>query len=192
MDFLSIFLAFIIPLAWTPGPVNITLAVIGTTNGFKNSFKLIAGLNIAFTIQALILGFGLSKLFIQYPISYEIIKYAGICYLLFLSWKILNMKLGEKNIPLSFFTGLTLSFLNPKVYMTLILMFSQFKTQSDNTEGIILLSILSMLMFLIGNSIWAIFGSNLRKLIANKKIFNLQKYFFTLLLLGVAIYMAII
>lgn len=183
------FLAFIIPFAWTPGPVNITLAVLGTTNGFKKSFPLIAGLNVAFTIQAITIGFGLSQIFILFPWLYQIIKYLGVSYILYLAWKILNMKLGSKGeIPLNFYMGLTLSFLNPKVYMTLIIVFSQFK--SESVEDIILLSLLSMSMFLIGNSIWAIFGSSLRRFIQNEFIFKLQKQFFAFLLFGVALFMA--
>ena len=190
VQFTLIFLAFIIPLAWTPGPVNITLAAVGTTNGFKPSLGLIAGLNVAFLIQSLLLGFGLIKLFSAYPVIYEIIRFSGIAYLCFLSWRILNLTLGSKSIKLSFTNGMMLSFLNPKVYMTLILMFAQFKAYAEQSEGVILLSFFAMSMFLIGNSMWCFFGLFLRSFIANEKIFTLQKYFFALLLFGVALFMA--
>lgn len=191
MEFFTLFLAFIIPLAWTPGPVNITLAAIGATNGFKQSLKLILGLNVAFMLQSLATGLGLARLFTLYPSSFFIIKIIGFAYLLYLAYKISQMKLEDKKIPLSFINGFILSLLNPKVYMTLILMFTQFKNQSETFSGILFLSTLSMSFFFVGNTLWSLFGSSLRKFIANETIFVLQKYLFALLLCGVAVYMVL-
>ncbi|MBN2964557.1 LysE family translocator [Sulfurospirillum sp. T05] len=191
MEFLAIFLAFIIPLAWTPGPVNITLAAMGTTNGFKQSLKLILGLNVAFMLQSLATGLGLARLFSLYPFSFIVIKSVGVAYLLYLAYKISQMKLQDKKIPLDFSNGFILSLLNPKVYMTLVLMFTQFKNQSETFGGIFFLSALAMSFFFVGNALWSLFGSSLRRFIANETVFVLQKYVFALLLCGVAVYMAL-
>lgn len=191
MEFLAIFLAFIVPLAWTPGPVNITLAAIGTTNGFKQSLKLILGLNVAFMLQSLATGLGLARLFSLYPFSFIVIKSIGVAYLLYLAYKISQMKLQDKKIPLDFINGFILSLLNPKVYMTLVLMFTQFKNQSETFGGIFFLSALAMSFFFMGNALWSLFGSSLRRFIANETVFVLQKYVFALLLCGVAVYMAL-
>nr|WP_240332090.1 LysE family translocator [Sulfurospirillum tamanensis] len=188
---MAIFLAFIIPLAWTPGPVNITLAAMGTTNGFKQSLKLILGLNVAFMLQSLATGLGLARLFSLYPFSFIVIKSVGVAYLLYLAYKISQMKLQDKKIPLDFSNGFILSLLNPKVYMTLVLMFTQFKNQSETFGGIFFLSALAMSFFFVGNALWSLFGSSLRRFIANETVFVLQKYVFALLLCGVAVYMAL-
>lgn len=191
MEFLTLFLAFIIPLAWTPGPVNITLAAVGTTNGFKQSLKLILGLNVAFIFQSLATGLGLARLFSLYPTSFLVIKSIGVAYLLYLAYTISQMKLKDKKIPLGFVNGVILSLLNPKVYMTLILMFTQFKNQSETFGGVLFLSTLAMSFFFVGNTLWSLFGSSLRRFIANETVFMVQKYLFALLLCGVAVYMVL-
>ena len=189
MNFLLIFSMFIIPLAWTPGPVNITLSAVGIQSGFRRSIPLIAGINIAFLAQALGVGIGLKSLFAAYPLFLEVIRYLGILYLLFLAWKIAKMKFGEGAVALGFWNGFALSMLNPKVWMTLIVMYAQLSEEGQTLSGIVLLSALALGYFLVGNTAWAIFGASLRRWVENERFFFIQKIVFSLLLVGVAVYM---
>ena len=189
MEFLLLFTAFIIPFAWTPGPINVTLAAVGTASGFNKALPLILGINVAFLLQAIAMGMGLGKLFALYPLLYEIIRYTGASYLLYLAYKMLTLRVGTREIELHFWNGMLLSLLNPKVYMTHIVMYAQFAQQAQALSGVLLLSLLAMGFFFAGNSGWCLFGATLRRFMDNKIFFSIYKYFFTLLLVGVAGYL---
>ena len=189
MEFLLLFTAFIIPFAWTPGPINVTLAAVGTASGFSKALPLILGINVAFLLQAIAMGMGLGKLFALYPLLYEIIRYTGASYLLYLAYKMLTLRVGTREIELHFWNGMLLSLLNPKVYMTHIVMYAQFAQQAQALSGVLLLSLLAMGFFFAGNSGWCLFGATLRRFMDNKIFFSIYKYFFTLLLVGVAGYL---
>jgi threonine/homoserine/homoserine lactone efflux protein len=189
MEFLLLFTAFIIPFAWTPGPINVTLAAVGTASGFTKALPLILGINVAFLLQAIAMGMGLGKLFELYPLLYEIIRYTGAFYLLYLAYKMLTLRIGSREIRLNFWNGMLLSLLNPKVYMTHIIMYAQFVQEGQTLSGVLLLSLLATGFFFIGNSGWCLFGATLRRFMDNAVFFRIYKYFFALLLVGVAGYL---
>jgi len=189
MEFLLLFTAFILPFAWTPGPINVTLAAVGTASGFSKALPLILGINVAFLLQAVAMGMGLGKLFELYPLLYEIIRYTGALYLLYLAYKMLTLRIGSREMQLHFWNGMLLSLLNPKVYMTHIVMYAQFTQEGQTLSGVLLLSLLATGFFFIGNSGWCLFGATLRRFMDNKVFFRLYKYFFALLLVGVAGYL---
>ncbi len=189
MEFLLLFTAFIIPFAWTPGPINVTLAAVGTASGFSKALPLILGINVAFLLQAIAMGMGLGTLFTLYPLLYEIIRYTGASYLLYLAYKMLTLRVGTREIELYFWNGMLLSLLNPKVYMTHIVMYAQFAQEAQALSGVLLLSLLAMGFFFAGNSGWCLFGATLRRFMDNKVFFSIYKYFFALLLVGVAGYL---
>ena len=189
MEFLLLFTAFIIPFAWTPGPINVTLAAVGTASGFTKALPLILGINMAFLLQAIAMGMGLGKLFELYPFLYEIIRYTGAFYLLYLAYKMLTLRIGSREIRLNFWNGMLLSLLNPKVYMTHIVMYAQFVQEGQTLSGVLMLSLLATGFFFIGNSGWCLFGATLRRFMDNAVFFRIYKYFFALLLVGVAGYL---
>ena len=189
MEFLLLFTAFIIPFAWTPGPINVTLAAVGTASGFTKALPLILGINVGFLLQAIAMGMGLGKLFELYPLLYEIIRYTGAFYLLYLAYKMLTLRIGSREIRLDFWNGMLLSLLNPKVYMTHIVMYAQFVQEGQTLSGVLLLSLLATGFFFIGNSGWCLFGATLRRFMDNAVFFRIYKYFFALLLVGVGGYL---
>jgi threonine/homoserine/homoserine lactone efflux protein len=189
MEFLLLFTAFIIPFAWTPGPINVTLAAVGTASGFTKALPLILGINVGFLLQVIAMGMGLGKLFELYPLLYEIIRYTGAFYLLYLAYKMLTLRIGSREIRLNFWNGMLLSLLNPKVYMTHIIMYAQFVQEGQTLSGVLLLSLLATGFFFIGNSGWCLFGATLRRFMDNAVFFRIYKYFFALLLVGVAGYL---
>ncbi len=189
MEFLLLFTAFIIPFAWTPGPINVTLAAVGTASGYTKALPLILGINVAFLLQAISMGLGLSTLFELYPLLYEIIRYTGALYLLYLAYKMLTLHIGCREISLHFWNGLLLSLLNPKVYMTHIVMYAQFTREAHTLSGVLLLSLLAMGFFFVGNSGWCLFGTTLRRFMNNATFFRIYRYFFALLLVGVGGYL---
>ena len=73
-------------LALSPGPDNIYLASLTSRSGKVAGFSFLIGLLTGCFIHTTLLAIGLNELLIRHHIYFEIIKYTGVFYLLYLSY----------------------------------------------------------------------------------------------------------
>lgn len=81
------YLFFVAGFALTPGP-NMMLYLAHTFEyGRKAGWATVAGITSAFLFHLAAVVFGLTALLLRWPASLDLLRYAGIAYLLFLAWK---------------------------------------------------------------------------------------------------------
>jgi len=122
-------------MAVTPGPNMIYLIsrsiYQGRTAGVMSWFGVVLG----FTVHVLCASIGLTALFMAVPAGYELLKFAGAVYLLWLGWQ--AVRLGARSpfeandLPPEpphklFMMGLLTSILNPKVAIFYLSVLPQF------------------------------------------------------------------
>lgn len=123
----------------TPGPSMLYALSHSLARGRKAGFASAFGLATGNMCHVLLNAFGLSYLFVKFPMLREIIKYAGAIYLAYLgimyiynSRKSMNTNLpkNDEEIPESLFPlyrkGIIVEFLNPKTALFYISTLSQF------------------------------------------------------------------
>ena len=71
----------------TPGPNNSILTASGIKFGFIRSIPNIFGIPSGHGLQLALVCLGLGSLFITYPILYDILRYVGAGYILYLAYK---------------------------------------------------------------------------------------------------------
>ena len=184
-------------LAISPGPDNIYLAALTSRSGKVAGFSFLAGLIIGCFIHTIFLAFGLNELLIRYDFFFQIIKYTGVSYLLFLSYDTYKSEIfslyPEKNkdeIQNNFKKGVLMNLLNPKVFLFFTLFFPnfiyskaisfKFQILSLGLIFIVVTFVVFGLIILFSNFIHKKFSSNNRY-----KIF--AKYFNILVLLFIAL-----
>ena len=122
-------------LALSPGPDNLYLTALTTKSGKYSGISFLIGLIIGCLIHTTLLAFGLNALILEYEIIFEIIKYSGIIYLIFLSYDIYK----SDNLPDKFVNvvrsnkifknlkkGIFMNLLNPKIFLFFALFFPNF------------------------------------------------------------------
>jgi threonine/homoserine/homoserine lactone efflux protein len=128
------FILLVVGMALTPGP-NMMLYISHTlSHGRRAGWITVAGITSAFVFHISATILGITALLVAVPIAYNILKYAGIAYLLFLAYKNLSNKewvkpnagmdiIAANDRPLSYFylRGFIGNILNPQ---TTILYFS--------------------------------------------------------------------
>ncbi|MBC7849044.1 MAG: LysE family translocator [Chitinophagaceae bacterium] len=123
------FLLLVIGMALTPGP-NMMLYISHTLgHGRAAGWITVAGITTAFIFHITATMLGITALLIAVPIAYDILRYAGIAYLLWLAYKNLqtkewiNAETAGQDRKLSYFyvRGFVGNILNPQ---TTILYFS--------------------------------------------------------------------
>lgn len=119
-DLIPALAAFAFVTSVTPGPNNLMLMTSGANYGFRRSIPHMLGIAIGFTVMVALVGVGLMGLFDAVPVTYTVLKVAGIAYLLWLAWKIANAGMpdtsGRTGKPMTFLQAAAFQWVNPKAW----------------------------------------------------------------------------
>ena len=189
-------------LAISPGPDNIYLSALTLKSGKIAGLSFLGGLITGCFIHTILIAFGLNELLIKHEVFFDIIKYSGVSYLLFLSFHTYrsetlniftaysNKKNNNKKLFKHFKRGVLMNLLNPKVFLFFTLFFPNFiysKIYSFKfqilTLGVIFISITFIIFVLI-----ILFSDFINKNFSSSNNFKIfTKYFNILVLLIIAI-----
>jgi threonine/homoserine/homoserine lactone efflux protein len=130
----------------TPGPNMTWLAVLGANKGRVPALAAVAGIALGLAIAAVVAGLGLTALLYQFPILFEVLRWAGTLYLFYLAYDAWTDADGvstavDGGAARSFFQGLATNTLNPKAYLFYAAVVPRFvDSSSDALQQIVLLS----------------------------------------------------
>ena len=122
-------IVFLLPLAYSPGPGNMFFAANGARFGMRATLPANAGYHLATWIVTAAIGFGALAVMTSYPGVFQVLKYMGSVYVLWLAWSLFTsggQDQASEASPAGFGTGALLLLLNPKAYIIIALMFTQF------------------------------------------------------------------
>lgn len=115
---LSFTLASII-IELTPGPNMTYLALVSAAEGRRTGFAAVAGVALGLAVIGLAAALGLAELISASPAAYELLRWGGILFLLYLAWEGWRdggdgALIAEKDALRYFYRGLVTNLLNPK------------------------------------------------------------------------------
>ncbi len=122
----------------TPGADFVFVSASGIAGGAKIGMAAALGINLGILIHIALAAAGVSALLLAYPASYDIIRYAGAVYLLFMAWQAWNSsdELGQgraaPSIGQAIRRGFVTNVLNPKTALFIFAFIPQF---TDPTIG---------------------------------------------------------
>lgn len=130
-----VFAAAALVMALTPGPNMVYLISRSLCQGCTAGVLSWMGVALGFTVHMVCAAVGLTALFMAVPLAYELLKFAGAAYLLWLAWQAVRpgarspfeprALAGETRRRL-FTMGLLTSVLNPKVAVFYLAVLPQF------------------------------------------------------------------
>ncbi len=184
-------------LAISPGPDNIYLTALTSKAGKIAGFSFLIGLITGCFVHTILLAFGLSELLIKHNIFFEIIKFTGVFYLLYLSYEsykseILNFypEKNNDNISKYFKRGVLMNLFNPKVFLFFTLFFPNFIYSEIHPFKFQILSlglIFIVITFIVFGFI-ILFSNFLHKKFSSNNRFKIfAKYFNILVLMFIAV-----
>ena len=159
-------LVFLFPLAYSPGPGNMFFAANGARFGFRATIPANTGYHIATWIVTAAIGLGFVAALDQFPQAFAALKIAGSLYVLWLAWKLFGAgQLGSDAdaTAATFVDGVVLLVLNPKAYVIIALMFTQFLGGSEpaSLATVALITTVFTANNLVAFSIWALVGDRI-------------------------------
>lgn len=154
----------------TPGPNNVMLTASGATFGFRKTVPHILGVSAGFSAVLLAVCAGLDALFTRWPEIQSVLRWAGAAYLVYLGWRILRSGEAEavtSRKPLTLMEAAGFQFLNPKAWVMTLTAAAMFLPRE---LGLLTASLYMVAVMWIVNlpciTVWALFGSSLRGLLA--------------------------
>lgn len=159
----SDFLIYCFITAYTPGANNLLSMSNAARLGFRKSFKFNLGITAGFLMVMTICTFFSSVLYSALPKIKFVMQILGAAYMLYLAWKIWKSHSDfdiENEKAASFFSGMVLQFMNPKIYIYAITTMSLYILPVFHTT-ISLVGFILVLTFIgaSGSFVWALFGS---------------------------------
>jgi threonine/homoserine/homoserine lactone efflux protein len=120
----ALFAAAVLPLVITPGPDMLFVMSQGLSGGRSAALKADAGVLLGYAVHAVLAAIGVAAIVSASYILFEILRWAGVCYLVYLSTRMVGsaMRPGElsvKDAPGTtvYRRGLLSSTLNPKTLL---------------------------------------------------------------------------
>ncbi|MCH2044197.1 MAG: LysE family translocator [Saprospiraceae bacterium] len=192
-----------------PGPDNILVLTESMTKGKRNGIALSVGLCSGVLVHTMIAATGLALLIQNSKVAFDMIKYLGAAYLLYLAYLTWQEEAGKgeeeaedsnstnKNSQFSFFkiarTGFFMNVLNPKVSLFFLAFLPQFidKDGFNITIQLVMLGLMFMVQALVLFSLIAILSGQLNKYLDSPKFWIYTKYTKIVILTVLAVFLVI-
>jgi threonine/homoserine/homoserine lactone efflux protein len=155
---LLLFATACLALTASPGPDMLLIASRSVSQGCKSGFVTLAGIQVGTYVHAVATALGLSQLFVLVPAAYDVVRWAGAAYLLYLAWVTLKSagvafqaERIPEDVPLVriFRQGLVTNLLNPKMALFVLALFPQFVNPDAGSIGLQIM-VLATILNLIG------------------------------------------
>ena len=179
------FIPFAFSQVATPGPANMAMMATGARFGFRAALPFVAGVILGKQLIIWPIGYGIMEIASQVPFLFEILKFLSALYIIWLAWRVANMRLSSGKPSLDapgFWSGLLVHPLNPKAWAMILVGFTNF-VESDTATFYATLYIAGSLLIIqiICHPIWTLFGDRIAKFIIGKKYERVFMWFLALI-----------
>lgn len=154
---LLIYSLTILPLVITPGPDMLFVASQAMAGGVRAGLRATGGVMVGYCIHSLGVALGLAAVLASFPLVFELIRWAGIVYLLYIAVRLLRSALSSNGLQIeraqhtaTFWRGVITSLLNPKVILLYIAILPQFMDQHAGNLHQQALTLSAIFMLLCG------------------------------------------
>lgn len=165
---LSVFSLTVLLLLVMPGPDSLFMISTGITQGKKVAFFGALGIVLSMYVHTLLAAFGFSAIIAASPIAFEILRYAGVCYLIWIAYQsfsapalLFQPQPSQRTYLQNLLKGFLTNLLNPKAILFCSVFLMQFTQPKAGHvfEQILFLGLIMNTMTLIYHSSLGYFSS---------------------------------
>jgi threonine/homoserine/homoserine lactone efflux protein len=164
----------------TPGPNNMMLLASGANFGLRRTVPHVLGVALGFGFMVMVVGFALAGVVAALPWLYEVLRWAGAAYLLYLAYKIATSHgVGTKTAPrspMSFWQAAAFQWVNPKALAMALGAVTTYAAPEDLYLNVVLVALVLTLVNAPCVSSWAAFGVGMKRVLnspATMRAFNI-------------------
>jgi threonine/homoserine/homoserine lactone efflux protein len=154
---LLLFSATVLPLICTPGPDILFIASQAMSGGTPAGLRATTGVLLGYCVHSFLVALGLAAVVAASPLLFEVIRWAGITYLVYLASKLIRaaLRAGELVVPQGqvanqLSRGFLTSLLNPKGMMVYVAILPQFMDRHGGDATLQAVALSAAFMFWCG------------------------------------------
>ncbi|MFM0096435.1 LysE family translocator [Paraburkholderia nemoris] len=186
--------AFALASSISPGPVNVVALSAGAQHGLAASMRHVTGATVGFTLLLLLIGLGLHELLAHFPNLIDIVKWAGVGFLLYMAYKLAvdDGKLGADKPTRgpSFAYGAAMQWLNPKAWLASLAGMGAYAADGDG-RLVWQFTVVYFVVCYLSIASWAYAGTFLRRYLQEPKRVRFFNRVMAALLAASALYLLI-
>ena len=172
-DVLLALVAFALVTSITPGPNNLMLLASGLNFGVRRTMPHMLGIGVGFPVMIAAVGLGLSSVFRAAPVLYEVLKWTGAGYMLWLAWRIAQSEAMDadpatRGQPMSFLAAAAFQWVNPKAWVMAVTAVATYTTAGSVTTVLVVTAVFG-LVGLLSVNLWAMCGVGLRRVLSDPR-----------------------
>lgn len=178
-ELLLAFAAYAFVTSITPGPNNTMLLASGANFGFRRTVPMLLGVTVGFSFMVLAVGLGMGGIFTASPVLHDIVRLIGAAYLVYLAWRLAASALtgleAAQARPLGFMRMAAFQWVNPKAWVMAIGAVATYVPQEHFVANMLLFSGIYLAINAPCVTVWAAFGTLLRRFFATpmrQRVFN--------------------
>ena len=157
----------------TPGPANMALMATGARFGFRSALPFVAGVALGKQLVIWPVGLGLMELADTVPWLFVVLKWASAAYIIWLAWKVANLRLGQSAgqgaVP-GFLAGLVVHPLNPKAWGMIVAGFTSFvATGTPTIEATATIAAVLLACQILLHPLWTLAGDRIASTLAGTR-----------------------
>jgi threonine/homoserine/homoserine lactone efflux protein len=153
----------------TPGPNNMMLMASGANFGLRRTLPHLAGVTVGFSAMVLGVGLGVAGIVSRAPWMFDVIRWLGAAYLVFLAWKIATSSgVGGKDAPprpMSFLQAAAFQWVNPKAWMMALGAVTTYAARDHLAFDVVLIAVVFGLVNAPCVGLWAGFGVGMKRVL---------------------------
>lgn len=165
--------------AVSPGPNNTFLLSSGANFGLKKSLPYLNGIMVGLSGMMIALGAGLGVIFTTLPLVYQVLKWVGFAYIVYLALLIVRStsksETGE-SVYIGFVKATTFQFVNPKAWVVVASFMATMVPVDAGLGATIFICLLFLAFTYPGALLWAVAGQVLKDWLSNpirRRVFNI-------------------
>lgn len=158
------YLPYTLVTAFTPGPNNIIALYAVSQNGWRKGKNTLIGIALGFLCVMLLCALFCYEMAKYVPSAAGVLKYVGAAYIVYLAVHVARSKPDNgEGSQVSFMKGFLLEFVNVKIILYAITVYTAYVMPYDTGLGILLIhAVMLTIIGLTGNLVWAAAGGVLQ------------------------------
>jgi threonine/homoserine/homoserine lactone efflux protein len=184
---LSLFITAALILVFIPGPNTLYIITRSVQNGRKAGIVSTLGIQVGTLFHIAAAAFGVSALLLSSALAFNIVKYIGAAYLIYLGIKTwltrevaVEKEMEGKSLSRTFYQGILVHVFNPKSALFFFAFLPQFiDVKRGSTVGqILFLGAILMVLGTLSDSTYALLAGSIGNLLrGNPRFSRIQRYF---------------
>lgn len=175
MDIYLLFALTVFALVLIPGPNVALIVAMSLVHGTRVGLISVAGTTTGLALQLLAVVFGAYLLIEWAAALFDVVRWVGVCYLIYLGVRMLLVAPSESSsesqvFKRSFSLGVMTAFINPKTLMFNAALLPQFVVTSSGqavSEQLALLAAIYLIVIALGDSLWVLAARQVQRFISH-------------------------